>query len=76
MKPAMHVLLLAGLFSVGHDLPAVLAGRRYQVSSRADLTHAPWQNIGLPVLATNSTTPDRDATAAAGKRYYRVQVVL
>ncbi len=34
-----------------------------------------WQNIGAPVLATNTTAQHFDPTATNGMRYYRTQVL-
>jgi hypothetical protein len=47
------------------------SGRRYQVSSRTDLSSAGWQDIG-PVL---SSTNYFDNTATNGARYYRVRAL-
>lgn len=52
-----------------------VAGKSYQVSSRADFGAASWQPVGSPVSATNVTAHVLDATATNGMRYYRVQVL-
>jgi len=52
-----------------------VAGKRYQVSSRTNLTTAAWQNIGAPVTATDTSAQYFDPTATNGMRYYRTQVL-
>ena len=46
-------------------------GKRYQVSSRSNLTSAVWQNIGSVQTVTNYL----DATPTNTSRYYRVQAL-
>jgi hypothetical protein len=52
-----------------------VAGKRYQVSSRTNLTSAAWQNIGATVTAADTTAQYFDPTATNGMRYYRAQVL-
>ena len=52
-----------------------VVGKKYQVSSRTNLTTATWQNIGSVVTATNTTAQYFDPTATNGMRYYRAQVL-
>ena len=52
-----------------------VAGKKYQVFSRADLSGATWQNVGGLVTATGATQSFLDATATSGLRFYRVQVL-
>ena len=52
-----------------------VAGKKYQVFSRADLSSATWQTLGAPVTASGPTKSVLDASATSGFRFYRVQVL-
>ncbi len=52
-----------------------VVGKRYQVSSRTNLTIGSWQNIGGVVTAINTAAQYFDPTATNGMGYYRVQVL-
>ena len=52
-----------------------VAGKRYQLYSRLNLSAASWQTIGAPITATSGTTQFLDASATGGIRFYRVQVL-
>ncbi len=52
-----------------------VAGKKYQVFSRADFSGATWQQVGTTVLAIGASTSFLDATATSGIRFYRVQVL-
>ncbi len=52
-----------------------VAGKRYQLSSRTNLTTSVWQNIGAAVTATGPTTEFFDSTVTNGIRFYRAQVL-
>ncbi len=52
-----------------------VAGKKYQVFSRADLSGATWQTAGSPVTAAGVTASFLDTTATSGSKFYRVQVL-
>jgi hypothetical protein len=52
----------------------VQAGLTYQVQFKTNLMEAAWQNLGTPILATNTAMPFADTSAASDKRFYRVVV--
>ncbi len=52
-----------------------VAGKKYQVFSRADFSGTTWQVVGLPVTATGVTASYLDTTAKSGFKFYRVQVL-
>lgn len=51
------------------------AGKRYQLTSRTNLTTATWQNVGGVFTASNSAPQFLDTTATNGMRFYRVQAL-
>ena len=50
-------------------------GKKYQVSTRTNLSTSVWQNIGAPVPAGGTTAQYLDAAATNAVRLYRVQVL-
>jgi hypothetical protein len=52
-----------------------VAGKYYQVYSRADFSGSQWGAIGSPVLANGSTAQFTDSSATSGMKYYKVLVL-
>jgi hypothetical protein len=52
-----------------------VAGKRYQVFSRTQVTGSPWQSLGSPVTAAGSQAQYFDAGATGALKFYRVQVL-
>lgn len=50
-------------------------GKKYQVSTRTNMTTAAWQNIGSPVTANATTAQYLDAAATNSARFYRIQAL-
>ena len=50
-------------------------GKKYQVSTRTNITSGTWQNIGSPVIASGATSQYLDAAASNTVRFYRVQAL-
>ena len=51
-----------------------LPGPHYQVQYRTNLVTGSWQNLGSPILGTNTTIGITDATSNGPARFYRVTV--
>ena len=49
-----------------------VSGQGYQVQYATNTPATNWQNLGLPVTATNSVTSVSDTALPAGQRFYRV----
>lgn len=52
-----------------------VAGKKYQVFSRTQVTGSPWVALGGPVTATGSQAQYFDAGATGPLKFYRVQVL-
>ena len=52
-----------------------VAGKRYQLSSKAILGAATWSAVGTPVTATGPTAQRLDPAGVSGARFYRVEVL-
>jgi hypothetical protein len=52
------------------------AGLVYQVQYKNNLFQADWINLGVPIIATNSslTMSDSDAIGSSSQRFYRLVV--
>lgn len=50
-------------------------GKKYQVSTRTNITSAAWQNIGSPVTASGATAQYLDTSATNAARFYRIQAL-
>ena len=67
--------------SVTHDATGTtvawrsVAGKRYQLLSRALVGNGAWTAVGTPITAVGATTQGFDASGTTGNRFYRVQVV-
>jgi hypothetical protein len=51
-----------------------MPGPHYQVQYRTNLTAGSWQNLGSPILGTNTTMGVTDNVSNSPTRFYRVLV--
>ena len=52
-----------------------IAGRRYQVQYATDLPATGWNNLGVELVAANSTASSTDTPGSLRQRFYRIRVV-
>lgn len=74
LPPQVSIQVTAGGTGISLQFPTV-AGKRYQVQYKDNLTDSSWTNLGDPQQATGNSMQINDLLGSRSHRFYKIQVL-